>query len=62
MSFTKTVKYEKVYLSDHGTFDEALDNLENFIESVYYEKRLHSGIVYLTPIEFEGALILNSVT
>jgi len=60
-SFMKTLKYEEVYLSDYGTFDEAFDNLENFIESVYNEKRLHSKIEYLPPIEFEEALTLNSV-
>jgi len=60
-SFMKTLKYEEVYLLDYGTFDEAFDNLENFIESVYNEKRLHSKIGYLPPIEFEESLILNSV-
>ena len=60
-SFMKTLKYEEVYLSDYGTFDEAFDNLENFIESIYNEKRLHSKIGYLPPMEFEGALTLNSV-
>lgn len=56
-----TLKYEEVYLSDYGTFDEAFDNLVNFIESIYNVKRLHSGMGYLLPIEFEEALILNSV-
>ena len=60
-SFMKTLKYEEVYLSDYGTFDEAFDNLENFIESIYNEKRLHSKIGYLPPIEFEEALTLKSV-
>jgi putative transposase len=60
-SFIKTLKYEEVYLSDYRTFDEAYDNLDNFIESVYNEKRLHSKIGYLPPIEFEEALTLNSV-
>jgi len=57
----KTLKYEEVYLSDYRTFDEAFDNLENFVESVYNEKRLHSKIGYLPPIEFEETLTLNSV-
>ena len=60
-SFMKTLKYEEVYLSDYRTSDEAFDNLDNFIESVYNEKRLHSKIGYLPPIEFEEALTLNSV-
>lgn len=60
-SFMKTLKYEEVYLSDYRTFDEAFDNIENFIESVYNEKRLHSKIGYLPPIEFEEALTINSV-
>ena len=60
-SFIKTLKYEEVYLSDYRTFDEAFDNIKNFIESVYNEKRLHSKIGYLPPIEFEEALTLNSV-
>ena len=61
MRFMKTLKYEEVYLSDYRTFDEAFDNFEDFIESVYNEKRLHSKIRYLPPIKFEEALTLNSV-
>jgi transposase InsO family protein len=57
----KTLKYEEVYLLDYGTFDEAFDNIKIFIESVYNEKRLHSGIGYLSPIEFKEALTINSV-
>jgi putative transposase len=33
-SFIKTLKYEEVYLSDYRTFNEAYDNIENFIESI----------------------------
>ena len=51
----KTLKYEEVYLSDYSTFDKAFDNHENFIETVYNEKRLHSKIGYIPPIEFEEA-------
>ena len=60
-SFMKTLKYEEVYLADYRTFNEAYDNIENFIESVYNEKRLHSKIGYLPPIEYEEALGLYSV-
>ena len=57
----KTLKYEEVYVSDYRTFDEAFDNPNNFIGSVYNEKRLHSKIGYLPPIEFEEPLTLNNV-
>ena len=60
-SFMKTLKYEEVYLADYRTFNEAYGNIENFIESVYNEKRLHSKIGYLPPIEYEEALSLYSV-
>jgi len=39
-NFMKTLKYEEVYLSDYGTFDEAFENIKNFIECVYNKKRL----------------------
>ncbi|KAF5425466.1 MAG: hypothetical protein C5S46_05250 [Candidatus Methanomarinus sp.] len=57
----KTLKYEEVYLADYRTFNEAYGNIENFIESVYNEKRLHSKIGYLPPIEYEETLSLYSV-
>jgi len=52
-SFMKTLKYDEVYVSDYRTFDEAFDNPNNFIRSVYNKKRLHSKIVYLPIMEFE---------
>ena len=57
----KTLKYEEAYLADYRSFNEVYDNIENFIESVYNENRLHSKIGYLPPIEYEEALSLCSV-
>lgn len=54
-SFFKTLKYEEVYLKDYRTFEDALMNLEAFIEAVYNTKRLHSSSGYVPPIEFEAA-------
>jgi putative transposase len=54
-SFFKTLKYEEVYLKEYRTFDDALMNLEPFIEDVYNTKRLHSSLDYRPPIEFEAA-------
>lgn len=57
-SFMKTLKVEEVYLKEYKTFDEAYNNIKQFIEVVYNDKRLHSSIGYLPPVEFE-AKILN---
>jgi len=58
-SFIKTLKYEEVYISEYETFNEAYQNIENFIEEVYNKKRLHSSIGYLPPDEFEAGINLN---
>ena len=60
-SFIKTLKYEEVYLSEYKNFNDAYGNIGNFLEIVYNEKRLHSGIGYLPPKEFEEAICLNRV-
>ena len=52
-SFMKTLKYEEVLLNEYETYRDAVLNIERFIEEVYNRKRLHSGIGYLSPIEFE---------
>jgi putative transposase len=53
-SFFKTLKCEEVYLQQYETFAEAKANLGRFIEDVYNEKRLHSSLGYLPPVEFEA--------
>jgi len=52
-SFMKTLKQEEVYLSNYETYIDVIENLPRFIEQVYNEKRIHSGIGYLTPNELE---------
>ena len=55
-SFFKTLKNEEVYLNEYETFEDAWNNIQAFIEDVYNTKRMHSGIGYLSPIEFEQKL------
>jgi len=55
-SFFKTLKYEEVYLNEYETFEDAWDNIQAFIEDVYNSKRMHSGLGYLSPMEFEQKL------
>jgi putative transposase len=58
-SFMKTLKAEEVYVSEYLTFEDAYKNIKRFIEIVYNKKRLHSGIGYKPPVEFEKE-VLNS--
>ena len=52
----KTLKYDEIYLWNYETWNDVIDRLPNFIEEVYNKKRLHSGIGYLPPEEFEKLL------
>jgi putative transposase len=51
-SFFRTLKMEEVYLKEYQDFEEAEENISQFIEEVYNEKRLHSSLGYLPPVEF----------
>lgn len=52
-SFMKTLKYEEVYLHEYETMAEARTSIGHFLEAVYNQKRLHSALGYLPPVEFE---------
>ena len=58
-SFFKTLKYEEVHLANYETLDDVTQRLPHFIEEVYNEKRVHSGIEYLTPSELEERIKSN---
>ncbi len=55
-SFFKTLKMEEVYLWEYVSFADVVERIPQFIEEVYNCKRVHSGIEYLTPQEFEDIL------
>jgi transposase InsO family protein len=54
--FMRTLKEEEVYLSGYETLREARDSIALFIEEVYNQKRLHSALGYMPPVEFEQQL------
>ncbi|MEO7651281.1 MAG: IS3 family transposase [Bryobacteraceae bacterium] len=55
-SWMKTLKYEEVYRQEYRDLAEARASIQRFIEQVYNQKRLHSALGYLPPVEFEQAL------
>lgn len=55
-SFMKTLKYEEVHRNEYRDLAEARASLQEFLESVYNQKRLHSALGYLPPAEFEANL------
>jgi len=59
-SFIKTLKYEEVYRSEYRDLAEARASIGGFLEKVYNQKRLHSALGYLPPVEFERDLQVQS--
>ena len=56
---TRTLKEEEVHLNDYDDIADAKTRIGHFIENVYNQKRPHSALGYLTPIEFEQKTCLN---
>jgi putative transposase len=55
-SFIKTLKTEEVYLNEYRDLLDAKNNIEQFIDQLYNQKRLHSSIGYRTPVEYEAQI------
>ena len=51
--FIRTLKEEEVHLNDYENITEARKRIGHFITHVYHQKRPHSALDYLTPMEFE---------
>ncbi len=55
-SFIKTLKYEEVLRNEYRDLAEARASIPEFLEKVCNQKRLHSALGYLPPVEFEAQL------
>ena len=49
----RTLKEEEVHLNDYDTISQARTRIGHFIRQVYHQKRPHSALGYLTPMEFQ---------
>ena len=49
----RTLKEEEVDINDYQNINEARDRIGHFITHVYNQKRPHSALGYLTPMEFQ---------
>ena len=53
----RTLKEEEVCLNDYQNIHEARDRIGHFIRQVYHQKRPHSALEYLTPMEFQKQIL-----
>ena len=49
----RTLKEEEVHLNDYKDITEARERIDHFITQVSNQKRPHSALGYLTPMEFQ---------
>ena len=49
----RTLKAEEVHLNDYQDITEARERIGHFIEQVSHQKRPHSALGYLTPMDFQ---------
>ena len=49
----RTLKEEEVHLNEYEDITEAKARIGHFITQVYHQKRPHSALGYLTPVEFQ---------
>ena len=49
----RTLKEEEIHLNAYQDIHEARERIGHFIRQVYHQKRPHSTLAYLTPIEFQ---------
>jgi len=61
-SFMNTLKREEIHAGDYRDLEHLREHLEEFIERYYNAVRLHSGLGYQPPEEFEQSLTADRST
>jgi transposase InsO family protein len=52
----KTLEYKEVHRQEYRDLADARTSIEDFLERVYNQKRLHSALGYTAPANFENGL------
>ena len=55
--FIGILKQEHVDFTEYEDFDDAFDQLKQWLEIEYMMERIHSALDYQTPAEFEAAAL-----
>jgi transposase InsO family protein len=50
----RTIREEEINLSEYADYQDAYRQIGRFLDEVYMQKRIHSSLGYLTPVEFES--------
>jgi transposase InsO family protein len=58
--FIRTFKEEHIDYTEYQGFDDAYRQIEHWLEVEYMTERIHSALDYVTPAEFETALIASA--
>jgi putative transposase len=58
--FIRTFKEEHIDYTEYSNFDDAYQQIEHWVEVEYMTERIHSALDYVTPAEFETALIASA--
>jgi putative transposase len=58
--FIRTFKEEHIDYTEYQDFDDAYQQIEHWLEVEYMTERIHSALDYVTPAEFETALIASA--
>jgi len=56
--FIRTLKEEHIDYTEYVGFEDAVKQIEHWIEIEYLTERIHSSLDYLTPLEFEIAHVV----
>ena len=56
-TFMKTLKKEEVHCCEYKNLKDLTTHIEAFIDGYYNQQRLHSALGYLSPANFEAAVI-----